>query len=358
MKSCTSIITDLRNKEEWNYYRDQLPDHIRDIYSSPDYYLLWEKKDFSTAKCFIYQKDNNLALYPFLLCRIEESFLPPHSKYYDIQGAYGYNGVFSSTSDASFIAGFFQSFDDYCRESSIIAEFTRFNPVLKNHNFHFNHSVRKVNRNIIVDLSQEDIWMDSFEHSTRKNVKKAIRSGLEVLSFTGDKMPEEKYTQFHSIYIQTMQRNFAEEEFYFKPEFFITAGNSLGSGAEFYFTMYKNEVVSAELIVKNDYCAYSFLGGTNQKFYPLRPNDLLKHEIIHNLKRQGLNFYCIGGGKTENDGIFRFKKTFAKNGEVDFFVGKKIHNTEIYDLVIKNWDESHPEKKDEYKDFFLRYRIN
>jgi hypothetical protein len=357
MKSGLSIIADLNKKEEWKHYRDKLPGNVRDIYSSPDYYSLWEKNNTATAKCFIYTKDNFLALYPFLMHRIEKPSLQPDNEYFDIQGAYGYNGVFSNSNDTSFISGFFHSFDEYCRESNIIAEFTRFNPVLKNHSFNRNHTVRKVNRNIIVDLSQDDIWMDSYEHSTRKNVNKAIRSGLEIVSFTGDKMTDEKYSHFYPIYIQTMQRNLAEEEFYFKPEFFINLGKNLGSGAEFYFTLYKKEVISSELVLKNDYCAYSFLGGTNQEFYPLRPNDLLKHEIINNLKQQGLKYYCIGGGKTKDDGIFRFKKTFAKKGEVDFLVGEKIHNPDIYNLLIKNWGDSHPDTKDNFKDFFLRYRL-
>jgi hypothetical protein len=357
MSSSFPIIADLNHAEEWNHYRDKLPDHIRDIYSSPHYYSLWEKTNGPIARCFIYAENDQLALYPFLLYRIELPEMLLQSDYFDIQGAYGYNGVFTNSTDNTFISNFFHSFDEYCQGSSIIAEFTRYNPVLKNHSFHLNHTVRKVNRNILVDLRQENIWMDSYEYSTRKSVNKAIRSGLEIVCFTGDTMTGEKYSQFYSIYTQTMQRNLAEEEFYFKPEFFMKIGKNLGSGAEFYFTLYKNEVISSELVLKNDFCAYSFLGGTNQEYYPLRPNDLLKHEIINNLKREGLTYYCIGGGKTDNDGIFRFKKTFSKNGEVDFFVGKKIHNPNIYNLLIKNWDDSNPDRKDDFRDFFLRYRL-
>jgi len=98
------------------------------------------------------------------------------------------------------------------------------------------------------------------------------------------------------------------------------------------------------------------LGGTLSKYFEFRPNDILKHEIINVLKQRQYNYFCLGGGSSVDDGIFNYKKKFAKNGIFDFYIGKIIHNQQIYDKVVKQWEEKYPEKKEKYKNYLLKYR--
>lgn len=39
-----SKLLSLKNKAEWSDYLSRLPDSMRDLYYSPEYYDLWEKK--------------------------------------------------------------------------------------------------------------------------------------------------------------------------------------------------------------------------------------------------------------------------------------------------------------------------
>ena len=84
--------------------------------------------------------------------------------------------------------------------------------------------------------------------------------------------------------------------------------------------------------------AYSFLGGTASDAFELRPNDLLKWELILWLKSAGKRRFVLGGGYGADDGIFRYKRSFAPHGLVPFFVGRRVLEPELYrDLTESAW---------------------
>ena len=64
----------------------------------------------------------------------------------------------------------------------------------------------------------------------------------------------------------------------------------------------------------------------------------------------------LGGGVAMRDGIFKYKKSFGKNGVRDFFIGKRIHNQDIYNLLCRTWERKNPAKKEKYKNYLLKYR--
>jgi Acetyltransferase (GNAT) domain len=89
-------------------------------------------------------------------------------------------------------------------------------------------------------------------------------------------------------------------------------------------------VVSSELVLLSATGAYSFLGGTHSAAFDLRANDLLKWELILRLKRLGKRRFVLGGGYRADDGIFRYKRSFAPRGLAPFFVGRRILRPELY----------------------------
>jgi hypothetical protein len=150
-----------------------------------------------------------------------------------------------------------------------------------------------------------------------------------------------------------MKRNSANEYYYFNYEYFKNITTYLGNKAIFYFVSFEKRLISCELVLTNGYNSYSFLGGTDSDYFHFRPNDFLKHFIINDLKTHGGNNFCLGGG---SEGIFRFKKTFSKTGVVDFYIGKGIHNPNVYDNVVTQWGEKYPEKVHQYENLVLKYR--
>jgi hypothetical protein len=61
----------------------------------------------------------------------------------------------------------------------------------------------------------------------------------------------------------------------------------------------------------------------------------------------------LGGGYREGDGIFRYKRSFASDGVLDFYVGKKVHNHEAVNMIESMMSG---EKNRESEGYFPGYR--
>lgn len=341
------------NDEKWKHYFLSLPAHLQDPFFTQEYYAL-TKKD---AQCFVYQERDNLLFYPFIKTPINPLGYRLEEEYYDIEGAYGYNGaLLKNASDSAFLHRAREAFLVYVQEANIIAEFIRFNPYYKNHTYFFDINPLHVNNNIIVDLTQEDIWRNAYEHSTRKNVKKALRSGLKSYIKMPQEMSDADVKTFFEVYTATMHRNSADEEYFFSLEYFLHVRETLSKNALFIFITKETKVISVELVLLSQDVAYSFLGGTLSEYFEYRPNDYLKHILIESLQKKGLKAFVLGGGVSMDDGIFKYKKNFAKEGVHQFYIGKTVHNQAIYDTLIKEWEQKVAIKvQQRYNNYLLKY---
>jgi hypothetical protein len=352
-------ILTLKEKEEWSKSLEKLPFDQQDIYYTPEYYELYENNGDGSAMCFVYEANDDIALYPFLMNSVNDLGYDLNETYFDIQGAYGYNGVVTSNNSISFIKSFQEKFTSFCRSSNVIAEFTRFNPIIKNQTFSGYLNIIKENKNIILDLkhTEKEAWEVIYDRSVRKNINKATRSGLVVKHFKGNEISDKWCNEFNNIYTTTLKRRNADNYYYFNNKYYSNLNKNLGDSILYFFTIKENKPISCELVTFKNYNAYSFLGGTLSEYFSYRPNDILKHEIINYLRKIGVKHFCLGGGIEEGDGIYKYKKSFAKNGDTDFFIGKKIHKNEIYDKVSTVWDQKYIDEKKNYSNFLLRYRL-
>ena len=352
-------ILSSQDSKTWRTYLHYFPEKLQDVFFLPEYYALYETDDVK-AECFVYQDDDRIIFYPYLKTKISLlGWAERNGSYYDIEGAYGYNGILSNTKDGAFQKEFNQAFAQFCRDHRIVAEFMRLNPLYQNDLVCDDLQLEQTNKNVIVDLSlsEEELWSQSYEHCVRKNIKKAQSHHIHIRSFWGNELEDDLLTEFLNIYYHTMDRYQTEKVYYFPKTYFKNLGKKLGKNSLFFFAFQNGKVVSCELVLLGSKIGYSFLGGTLEQYNLSRPNNLLKHEIIRELKKLSFQFYCIGGGRQPNDGIYRYKKTFAKNGEVDFCIGKRIHNPEVYDSLCRAWVQQFPEKEKTYKNYFLKYKF-
>ena len=195
----------------------------------------------------------------------------------------------------------------------------------------------KVNQQIVIDLRRDDIYDKCYEYSTRKNIKKAERNNLICKIYSCNQMTSKLASDFHEVYINTMERNQANKEYYYSLGYFENIRNRYPDKALFVFVYQEKKVVSVELILHNEYMGFSYLGGTDSKYYNCRPNDYLKHNIIFYLKEKGVYFFNMGGGHEINDGIFKYKKNFCIDGVFDYYIGRVIHNQTTYDQIVNSW---------------------
>jgi len=350
----TYKILTLQEKSVWKNLLGKLPKNQQDVYYTPEYYSLYENYGDGKAQCFVFEKNGELALYPFLINSINKLGYELEGEYYDIQGAYGYNGVVSSSYDKEFIERFYDAFEQWCQNNNIIAEFIRFHPILENFNFSVDYvDIIPEMDNVILDLAEDDFFYNSYEHSTRKNIKKAEKKNLKTVHFIGEEADKNLIQEFYDIYLNTMKRNKAITYYYFNLNFFYNLFENLGENVMLSFTSYNDNYISTEIVPFGNYIAYSFLGGTHNDFFQLRPGDLLKHSIILKLKNKKIRYFCLGGGP---QGVIKFKKSFAKKGLKQFYIGKKIYNQKIYHQVVSQWEEKYPESFKKHNNMLLGYR--
>lgn len=348
-------VLGVQDAMEWRKYFELIPNESKDVYFKPEYYQLYEERGDGKVQCFIFEDEGSVAIYPYLINPISPLGYNLDMEYYDIQGAYGYNGVITNNESEEFLSSFFSLFDEFCAENKIVAEFLRINPLLRNplekrQNFSLIHD----RENVYLNLLSDSIFETDFAYSTRKNVRKAIRNGLSFKYFTGNNLNETQLESFLAIYNDTMRRNNADAYYYFNTKFFRKIGKQLREKALFVFVVYEGTYISCELVLLGNSIAYSFLGGTLNDYYHLRPNDFLKYNVINTLKEIGLTFLLLGGGP---DGVLRYKKTFSVNGSIPFFIGKKIHLKEQYDYIVKQWELKNPKKAEPLRNIILKYRF-
>jgi hypothetical protein len=314
--------------------------NIKDIMWQPSYLKLWHIHGDGTPFLIYFQDEYGSIIYAFLKRDLASiKFIPDtiSKNYFDITTPYGYGGPLVRLSDNSKIDYLIQdwrlAFSGFCKNNNIISEFIRFHPVLENHKYFVNRSginIETANYVVYVDLMipEEQIWKN-YEYNNQKNIKKAKRSGIEVLIDKDFIFLDE----FKDIYNHTMMRSNAKTYYFFKDDFFEFIKSKLNQNAVLFFARLNGKLVSTELVLFDDEIAYSFLGGTISDYFSYRPNNLLKHELILWAKQKNIKYYLIGGGYSIDDGIFRYKKSFSTNGVKPYLVGKIIHNHEIYQLL-------------------------
>jgi hypothetical protein len=301
----------------------------REVYAHPGYLKLYEDEK-SRPLCAAWTGAGGTILYPFLLRDLtQEPFCPPTlERAADLTSPYGYGGPFfwGDGDPEAVAAEFWPRFGEWADGEAVVSEFVRLalfpGSLLP-------YPGERVQRlvNVVRDLDPDpdQLWMD-FEHKVRKNVKKAQRFEVRIeLDETGARLAD-----FLRIYRHTLGRREADERYDLPAEFFESLQRELPGQFLYAHALWGDRVVSSELVLVSAETIYSFLGGTEKEAYELRPNDLLKHELILWAREAGKRRFVLGGGYREGDGIFRYKRSFAPHGLTPFFVGRRILEPALY----------------------------
>jgi hypothetical protein len=333
----------------------------RDVFAHPAYLRLFALSG-DTARCAVWTLDDgNFVLYPFI-CRS----LPPaltgsdkEQKMVDIITPYGYGGPFTwDLEETAAVAHLFWAhFDDWAAGETVVSEFVRFS-LFSEDMLPYPGERRESSQNVIrsLDLDEAGMWMD-FEPKVRKNVKKAQRNHVSIEIDTAGTGLE----AFLDLYYSTMDRRDADTSYYFPRTFFEAIHRELSGHFAYFHAIHESQVVSTELVLMSAENVYSFLGGTNREAFDVRPNDLLKHEIIRWSQSQEKKRFVLGGGREPDDGIFRYKRSFAPRGVVPFVTGQRVLREDLYEaLVERRRIQARAEGRiwNEQTSFFPAYRVS
>lgn len=333
-----SVITEysIENQKKWNEVVHSFHDYEVFYLAEYSYAFMKENPQNGIPVLFYYENGEDRAVNVVFKrdIALDKKFENriPIGEYYDLITPYGYGGFHGRIDDYEELN---RSYSAFCVEKHYVSEFVRFELFSKySSHYSLNRSdsyVESRTHNVVRNLEMpiEDIWMD-FKQKVRKNVKKASRYGLEIiLDETGAYLDE-----FLRIYHGTMERTNAETEFFFSREFFETL-NEMHGNYMYFHVMYDEKIISTELVIYGSENCYSYLGGTDSEYFDMRPNDFLKYEIIKWASNKGLKNFVLGGGYGSDDGIFQYKSCLAPNGVTEFYIGKRILDSGMYDYLCE-----------------------
>lgn len=275
----------------------------------------------------------------------------PVDTYFDFATPYGYGGwLLQGEGDSSKL---FEEYASWCRENGIISEFVRFHPVLENHIYsQNNYEVIGLGETVAMDLSSPDVIWQNITSKNRNVIRKAIKNGVSIYN---GRSPE-LCSVFKEIYNATMDKDNAEDYYYFKTDFYNSVLNDLPNNAQiFYAQLEDGTIIAASIMITANGRMNYHLSGSRRDYQHLAPTNLLLYKAALWGSENGYKTLYLGGGVgSGEDSLFKFKRAFYKGNLHRFYIGKATYNKEKYEelLAIRCQENADVEQSG----FFPKYR--
>lgn len=252
------------------------------------------------------------------------------SQYFDFATPYGYGGWIVEGKESEEL---FKAYDNWIQKNRVISEFVRFHPMIKNHEkcdgF---YEVIQLGEVIHMVLSSpEDIW-NNIISKNRNMIRKAVKNDVKIYN---GRFPE-IYERFRVIYNGTMDKDDAEEYYYFGEEFYKSVLNDLPQNAQMFWADKDRQVIAASIMLATNGRMNYHLSGSLREFSSLAPTNLLLYQAALWGCANGYKTLYLGGGVgSGEDSLFKFKRAFYKGNLNRFYIGRKVFEPDVYQELAK-----------------------
>lgn len=306
-----------------------------DIYFEPDYARLYETDE---AKAVEYRFECEYGIITNLfLKRNIDICLEDGKQYYDIITPYGYGGpiIHSSTDEEKLIEAYLADFERFLKNEHIVTEFVRFHPIVGN-GLDFREAYNSIydRKTVGTNLTYDDVIGTEFSKSRRKEIRRILKN--PDINYVIDENPK-NLDDFIEIYYSTMDRDHAEDFYYFDKEYFnhllLSFPNHIITGKVFL----KDTLIAMGVYFRYGKYLHAHLSGTISEYLEYSPAYILKYMLALYGHEQGYELIHYGGGTSRSleNGLYKFKREFGKNTEFDFYIAKKIWDADIYRKICE-----------------------
>ena len=249
--------------------------------------------------------------------------------YFDFATPYGYGGWII---EGEVTEGLFQEYQTWLEKNEIISEFVRFHPMIMNHDATRSfYEVVQLGEVVHMELSSpEDIW-NNIISKNRNMIRKAIKNDIKIYN---GRFPE-IYEKFRVIYNGTMDKDDAEQYYYFGEQFYKSILEDLPQNAQIFWAEKDGQIIAASIMLTTNRRMNYHLSGSVREFNSLAPTNLLLYKAALWGCANGYRTLYLGGGVgSGEDSLFKFKRAFYKGDLNHFYIGKKIYNQKKYDELL------------------------
>ncbi len=271
------------------------------------------------------------------------------NQFFDVATPYGYGGWLIEGEKGK--DKLFEEYTAWCKKNRIISEFVRYHPVLNNERYTSDgYNVFSLGSTVCMDISSKNSIWNNLTSKNRNMIRKAVKSGIKI--YNGN-YPE-IYTKFREIYNATMDKDNAEQYYYFNKEFYQSILEDLSKNAQVFFAELEGKIIAVSIILFANKKANYHLSGSIKEYQHLAPTNLLLYKVALWGNENGYKTFHLGGGVgAREDGLYKFKKAFYRGEPRIFHIGKKIFDEDVYNQLVTVRKQSNDEMKE---GFFPEYR--
>lgn len=319
-----------------------------DVYYLSGYVKAFQIHGDGDPQLLYYEADGMKAIYVYMKRKTAID------GYYDSVTPYGYGGVLleGDTSEQN-LQAFWKAYVEKMKEERIVDNFVRYHPVLANAVLMKQIStVIDLGKTIAFDLESPEVIWENIISKNRNMIRKAEKNGITIEHGKGMDLLD----RFTAIYNATMDKDNAEEYYYFKRPFYESIEKDLNDNYEMFYAMYEGRPIAMSIMIFANGRLNYHLSGSDIQYRNLAPSNLLLYKAALWGYEQGCKTFHLGGGVgSGEDNLYKFKAAFNKNSDYQFSIGKEIFDHEKYDELVSLRAKEDPEFNPESK-FFPLYR--
>lgn len=331
-KSFLRILT-LTESEEWDNI-------VRSFKLYDTYYLSGYAKSFHIhgdgEPLLFYYNDNivkgiSVSMKRNIMMDPRFKGVPNKGEFFDLATPYGYGGwliEYLANDVKGSIDQLFQDYETWCLKNNIVSEFVRFHPMLGNYSSSEEFfDVIPFGEVVAIDLTSPDIIWRNITSKNRNVIRKAVKNNVKIYYGRHPNI----YKEFRAIYDLTMDKDDADEYYYFGDSFYNSICEDLPENAQVFWAEKDGVIIAASIMLEcNGFMNYH-LSGSLKEYNSLAPTNLLLYKAALWGCEHGFRTLYLGGGVgSAEDSLFKFKRSFYKGDLYRFHVGHKIFDVDAY----------------------------
>lgn len=339
-------IIDIHDDEKWDKVVKSFSEY--DVYYLSGYVKAFQIHGDGVPQLMYYQTEYLRAIYVYMK---RETFI---DGVFDSITPYGYGGVlFEGDSSVNNLRSFWESYVAKMNELNIVDNFVRYHPVLANAiPMKEISNVIDLGKTIAFDLSSPEVIWENIVSKNRNMIRKAEKNRVEIHHGHDYSL----FVDFIRIYNATMDKDNADEYYYFNDEFYKSIHEDLEGHYEMFYATYEGQIIAMSIMLFANKQMHYHLSGSLIEYRNLAPSNLLLYKAALWGCEHGFKTFHLGGGVgSGEDNLYKFKAAFNRNSDFQFSIGKQIFNQEKYDELVEQ-RKSSDETFDMDSKFFPLYR--
>lgn len=300
-----------------------------DVYYLSGYVMAFQIHGDGNPQLLYYEADGLKAIYVYMKRKTAIK------GYYDSVTPYGYGGVlFDGDTSEQNLQTFWKAYVEKMKEEGIVDNFVRYHPVLANAiPMKQISTVIDLGKTVAFSLASEEVIWNNIISKNRNMIRKAEKNGIEIRHGKGMKL----FKDFKRIYNATMEKDHAEEYYFFGDAFYESIDRDLHDNYEMFYAVLNGEIIAMSIMLfANDKMHYH-LSGSMIEYRNLAPSNLLLYRAALWGSEQGYKVLHLGGGVgSGEDSLYKFKAAFNRNTDYQFSIGKEIFDQVKYDELVTN----------------------